>query len=162
MAGAPTSSTNQSNQLFSFSKRKDWIWFGVVDGGARYIGPSSSRLTNQQSIDFTNSIHKFIPLFNQIDCCLRYHRGSWCQYNNYCYNILFNPPPTKQFMNCFELRRAFQRSFPFSFFGEGQLVNEMNCLLPPPLNCFHQFTLRSKQLWLNCPTNSSHSLNSLH
>ena len=22
-----------------------------------------------------------------IDCCLRYHRGSWCQYNNYCYNI---------------------------------------------------------------------------
>ena len=37
MAGAPTSSTNQSNQLFSFSKRKDWIWFGVVDGGARLI-----------------------------------------------------------------------------------------------------------------------------
>ena len=57
MAGAPTSSTNQSNQLFSFSKRKDWIWFGVVDGVARYIGPISSRLTNQQSIDFTNSIH---------------------------------------------------------------------------------------------------------
>ena len=31
----------------------------------------------------------FIPLFNQIDCCLRYHRGSWCQYNNYCYNNMF-------------------------------------------------------------------------
>ena len=80
---APQSKTIQSIH----SQRIDWNCFCWCGCAARYIGPSSSRLTNQQSIDFTNSIHKFIPLFNQIDCCLRYHRGSWCQYNNYCYNI---------------------------------------------------------------------------
>ena len=34
--------------------------------------------------------HVIITVFRyvkNIDCCLRYHRGSWCQYNNYCYNI---------------------------------------------------------------------------
>ena len=72
----------------SLRKEKEWL------GCGSYIGPCSSRLT-QRNVNWFHSSTK-IDSFHQIDCCLRYHRGSWCQYTNYCYNIfLFYSPAHK-------------------------------------------------------------------
>ena len=74
------------------SQRIDWncFWFAEWAGGVILAPSLRGSPINNQLISLIPFI-TFIPLFNQIDCCLRYHRGSWCQYNNYCYNINLIP-----------------------------------------------------------------------
>jgi len=81
----------KSKSISPFSKKKLNL-ICVAHAVRRYIGPLSRGETKPKSFDWFHSIKQIKDSFNftssnQIDCCLRYHRGSWCQYNNYCYNI---------------------------------------------------------------------------
>ena len=58
--------------------------------------PSRSNINKKSNdggmIHENQKYYNIITVFRyvkNIDCCLRYHRGSWCQYNNYCYNNMF-------------------------------------------------------------------------
>ena len=82
---------NQLSISLPIRKRREMELMKWI-GQRRYIGPLSRGETKPKSFDWFHSIKQIKDSFNftssnQIDCCLRYHRGSWCQYNNYCYNI---------------------------------------------------------------------------